>query len=106
MASVPNRVYPMSEFGEIRTNTLRASTTVADNTTGVSGSFSVKVRAPLLNISTTNNVIPSGSMYPGDIAIATGSAGTSATLYICIRSGSGEAIYSADLTYVSTGSHY
>ena len=106
MASVPNRVYPQGEYGEIRTRTLRASTTVADNTTGVSGSFTTKVRAPLLNLSTTNATIPSGSMYPGDIALFTGSAGTSATLYVCVRSGSGEAIYSIACTYVSTGSHY
>ena len=96
MASVPNRVYPMNEYREI----------IADKLTVVSGSFSTRVSAPYLVLSTTNSAIPSGSMYPGYIALVTGSDGTSATLYFCVRSGSGEAIYSVAGTYVSTGSHY
>ncbi len=111
MASVPNRVYPQSEFREIRTDIVRAATsvltpTVTSTTTigGVSGSFTSAIAAPVLRFSTTNTLPPSGSMGFGDLAMVTGSDGTSVLLYLKVKSGSGNAIYSIACTYVSSGS--
>ena len=80
MASVPNKVYPSQAYGEY----------IAD-----------KVTADVVNFSTTNNSIPSGSMVAGDAVLFTGSSGTSATLYLRVVSGSAECIYKLDLDYVS-----
>lgn len=104
LASVPNRVYPMSEFQEVRVDTVRATTAVVSTATVQSGSFSAAVRAPFLGLSTTYTVPPSGSMGFGDLVLVTGSGGTSALLYVKCKSGSGNAIYSIACTYVSSGS--
>jgi len=96
MASVPNRVYPLSEYREIRTDVLRAKT----------GSFATTISAPAHNFASTYTLptIPSGSMNFGDLILATGASGTSALLYFKVKSGSGNAIYSIEGTYVSSGS--
>ena len=90
MASLPNRVYPQTEFREIRADVIRAAT---------------KVYGASVNFSTVNSSIPSGSMSSGDFVLVTGSSGTSALLYFAVRSGSGYAIYSITGTYVSSGSN-
>lgn len=116
MASVPNRVNPLSEYNEIRTLTLRAGTQVitpiATVTSGsfpvatiTSGSFvtalaSTRVLSPIYNFTVKT---ATGSMNAGDLILLTGSAGTSATLYLRVASGSGVALYTIAATY-STGS--
>ena len=110
MASVPNRVYPLNEFNEIKTYLLQTtnitgSGTISGSTIkGTSGSFSSVIAAPLLNFSTTNTLPPSGSMGLGDLTMVTGSGGTSVLLYLKVKSGSADAIYSIACTYVSLGS--
>jgi hypothetical protein len=116
MASVPNRVYPQSEFNEIRTQTLRAGTEVITpiatvtsgsfpTLTATSGSFvtaqaSTRVLSPIYNFTVKT---ATGSMNTGDLILITGSGGTAATLYLRVASGSGVAVYTIATTY-STGS--
>jgi hypothetical protein len=107
MASVPNRVYPSSEFGEIRTQIVRADTSVITPTATVtSGSFvtstsSTRTIAPVFNINTTKTV--TGSMNNGDFILLSGSGGTIPTIYFKFPSGSGVAVYTITPTYL-TGS--
>lgn len=96
MASLPNRVYPQTEFREIRTDIVRT----------VTGSITTRLDVPKINFSTiyTSGNVPTGSMKAGDFVFATGSSGTSAALYFCVKSGSGNAIYTIDGVFFSSGS--
>ena len=110
MASVPNRVYPMAEYLQITTaNISTTNLTGSGNISGsyhygITGSFTSAIRAPFLGFSTTYTLPPSGSMGFGDMAIVTGANGTSVLVYLKVKSGSGNAIYSIACTYVSSGS--
>lgn len=122
MASVQNRANPMCEYGEIRTDLIRSTsgsltnatisgrlsglTTLSATTvsgiatlTAVTGSFTSSVSAPALRLSTTNTAVASGSLGVGDIVVATGAGGGTATLYIKLASGSVNAIWTVAGVY-------
>jgi hypothetical protein len=120
LASVQNRANPLGEYGEIRTNVLRSASgsytyinlsdrlyslsgsftnAVATTLTGVSGAFTSVLGAPALRLSTTNTAVASGSLGVGDIVVATGAGGGTATLYIKLASGSVNAIWTVAGVY-------
>lgn len=124
MASVQNRANPMSEYGEVRTDLIRSTsgsftnatisgrlsglttlsaTTVSGIATlaAVTGSFTSVAAAPALRLSTTNTAVASGSMGVGDIIIATGAGGGTATLYVKLASGSVNAIWTVAGVYAT-----
>ena len=94
MASVPNRVYPLREFNEI--GTLKVGTTDLTASGLISGS-----RLIWSSVRVTGYT---SSMTPGEIIIMTGASGTTAALYVKLKSGSTTAIWAgANLTYTSVG---
>jgi len=113
LASVQNRANPLGEYGEIRTNLLRSDSGSFTNVTtsgrlsgltslsAVSGAFTSEVGAPALRLTTTNTAVASGSMGVGDIIIATGAGGGTATLYIKLASGSVNAIWTIAGVYAT-----
>jgi NADPH-dependent curcumin reductase CurA len=75
--SVPNSVYPLKKYDKI---------------------YSRFMWTKIFTLSDT------GSMLTGEVAIVTGAAGVTATLYVKLASGSATAIWQgADLTYLSPG---
>lgn len=81
MASVPNRVYPLNEYNDIICNEVTQK-----------------------NIARGLTVDTGSTMNIGQIIIYTGAAGVNAYLCVKLASGSGNAIWTAALTYGGIGS--
>lgn len=117
MASIPNRVYPLKEFPEIVTDNLRVlsisgSNIIATGSVAVTGAVTSATLSTTGAVSgsrfifrTTNTSIPSGTMSPGDIIFFTGASPLGASginlFYVCVPSGSKNAIYVLSGSFVS-----
>lgn len=106
MASVPNRVYPLNEFPEIRCDRLKVYD-LSGSTATITGSINATgaVSGSKFIFRTTNTSIPSSSMSPGEIIFFTGAGTVGVTgtdlFYICVPSGSKRAIYVISGSFVS-----
>ncbi len=121
MASVSNRVYPLKEFPEIVTSNLRVlsiSGSAIIATGSITGSTLTTGKIIAANVDsvglvsgskfifrTTNTSIPSSSMSPGEIIFFTGAGTVGVTgtnlFYVCVPSGSKNAIYVLSGSFVS-----